>query len=250
MQQLCMSIKKHTFHKSPGVKLKPDETYFSVKVTGLPFNCFNASMLVLEFCSISRSMPAFPAAAELPFLEAIPLENPVGDKGDTRLIRLSLSLPDGKYDIEDCRRPFLTFPLLVAPKEDNGPGGESALVEWFKAAGERDGEESTEPDASWRGRGPGDIMFNEWRLDLPVVDAWEVENSDGAFSAIWWYCKYNYLFRRGRKKTKLVVSLTISKVWWRWPTEKAFAIIYHWESRKYALKEWQRARPFRPRLNY
>ena len=113
-------------------------------------------MVDLGFCST----PALPAAAELPFLKDIPLENPVGDNGDTGLI--CLSLLDGKYDIEDCRRLFLTFTLL-APNGDKGPGGESAL-ELCKAGereGERDGEERTEPEASWRGRGPGDVMFNE-----------------------------------------------------------------------------------------
>ena len=121
-------------------------------------------MDVFGFCSTSRSTPAIPTAAELPFLKAIPLENPVGDNGDTRPICRSLSLPDGKYDIEDCRWPFLNLTLL-APNGlgDNGPGGESAL-ELCKAGereGEYDGEERTEPEASWRGRGPGDIMFNE-----------------------------------------------------------------------------------------
>jgi hypothetical protein len=111
--------------------------------------------------SISPSRPAFSAAAELPFLKAIPLD---GDNGDTRLICLSLSLLDGKYDIEDCRRPFLTLTLL-APNGDDSPGSESALLVELCKAGERedecDDEESTEPEASWRGRGPGDIIFNE-----------------------------------------------------------------------------------------
>ena len=110
-------------------------------------------MVVLGVCSISPALPTATEAAELPFLKAFPLENVVGDNGDTRLICLSLSLLDGKYDIEDCRRPFLTL------DGDNGPGGDSA-IELCKA-GEREDEESTEPEASWRGRGPGDIMFNE-----------------------------------------------------------------------------------------
>ena len=106
-------------------------------------------------------MPAL-QAAELPFLKPIPLENLVGDNGDTRLICRSLSLLDGKYDIEDCRRPFLTL-ILLAPNGDKGPGGKSVL-ELCKAGereGEREGEERTEPETSWRGRGPGYIMFNE-----------------------------------------------------------------------------------------
>ena len=114
-------------------------------------------MDVLGFCSTSRPTPALPTAAELPFLKAIPLENPIGDNGDTRLLCRSLSLLDGKYDIEDCRRPFLTLTLLAANGDNlKGPGGESAL-ELCKAGereGEREGEESTEPEASWRGRGP------------------------------------------------------------------------------------------------
>ena len=124
-------------------------------------------------------MPPLPSEAELSFLKAIPLENPVGDNGETRLICRSLSLLDGKYDIEDCRRPFLTLTLL-APNGDNGPGGESAteLCKAWEREGERDGEESTEPEASWRGRGPGDIMFNERRLDLVAWDG------GGAFSTI------------------------------------------------------------------
>ena len=99
-------------------------------------------MDVLGFCSTSRSTPAL---IEPPFL--FPLENPVGD---TRLIRLSMILLDGKYDIEDCRRPFLTLTRLLAPNGDEGPGGELALE--LRKAGERegesDGDERTEPEAS------------------------------------------------------------------------------------------------------
>jgi hypothetical protein len=114
-------------------------------------------MDVLGFCCTSRLTPltALPAAEELPFLKVIPLENPVGDNGDTRLVCRSLSLL-GKYVIEDCRRPFLT---LLAPNGDKGPVGES-VIELCKA-GEREAEESTELEASWSGRGPGYIMFNE-----------------------------------------------------------------------------------------
>ena len=95
-----------------------------------------------------------------------------------------MSLLDGKYNIEDCRRPFLILTTLLAPNEDKGPGGDTAL-ELCRAderEGESDGEERTEPEASWRGRGPGDNVFNDCRLNL--VDAGEAENSDGVFSTI------------------------------------------------------------------
>jgi hypothetical protein len=179
---------KRLIHKSSGVNWS-QVTYFSTKVAGgLSFNPFNVSSVP---CSISSSTLGLPtlAAAELPLVKAIPLENPLGDNGDSRLLCLSLSLLDGKYDIDDCRRPFL---ILLAPRGDSGPArcwpvpdtGESVL-ELFKAGkrdGEYDGEESTEPEIRWRGRGPGDIMFSECRFNL--ADAWEVENGDGVFSAI------------------------------------------------------------------
>ena len=148
---------------SSGAKLKP--TYFSAKIVGLAFNCFNESMdVIIGFCFASRSTPALPVAAELPFLKAIPLENPVGDNVDAKLICGSLLLLDGRYDIEDCLRPFLILTLLALNGDkDPGLGSESALelCETGEREGERECEERTEPEASWRGRGPEYNLFNE-----------------------------------------------------------------------------------------
>lgn len=107
-------------------------TYFSAKVVGgLRFNNFDASnvtalavsMATFELCSMSSSMPGLPAEVGLPFLEAKCLGNPADANGESKLIGLSLSLLDGIYEIEDCRRPFLT---LVIPTGDSGNTGESA----------------------------------------------------------------------------------------------------------------------------